>query len=388
MRPVGHCGRWSLLALGTSVASFAERAGRGAVQAIRSSTYAQVVRRLSERDASATLAFVSELKELDEPLPFPPRLLAGLQKLIPTDQVGYSELDPAHRASILQVWHSADGEDRVSWGDEGGPWELWWRLRDTHPLCGYRTASGDWTTARKVSDFATLRDFRRTPIYDAFYRGVGGGVSDHPPVDHWLDVGLPAAPTRTRVFIFVRDRGADFDERDRLVADLLQPHLAARADAADTALRAAAALAAVEQGTGDDTHPVVLCSHNGMIEFASPAARARLELYLGTENGRIPTAILRGRELLLEHAEGRLHSRIAKTGDLHILMLDEHDTRLETLTTREREILEHVALGKQNDEIALQLGLASATVAKHLEHVYRKLGVPNRTAAAARLDNH
>jgi DNA-binding NarL/FixJ family response regulator len=69
-------------------------------------------------------------------------------------------------------------------------------------------------------------------------------------------------------------------------------------------------------------------------------------------------------------------------------MLDEHDTRLETLTTREREILEHVALGKQNDEIALQLGLASATVAKHLEHVYRKLGVPNRTAAAARLDNH
>jgi DNA-binding NarL/FixJ family response regulator len=67
-------------------------------------------------------------------------------------------------------------------------------------------------------------------------------------------------------------------------------------------------------------------------------------------------------------------------------MLDEHDTRLETLTTREREILERVALGKQNDEIALQLGLAPATVAKHLERIYRKLAVPNRTAAAALLD--
>jgi hypothetical protein len=30
------------------------------------------VRRLAEHDASALLAFVSELKELDEPLPFPP----------------------------------------------------------------------------------------------------------------------------------------------------------------------------------------------------------------------------------------------------------------------------------------------------------------------------
>jgi DNA-binding CsgD family transcriptional regulator len=37
--------------------------------------------------------------------------------------------------------------------------------------------------------------------------------------------------------------------------------------------------------------------------------------------------------------------------------------------------------------IALELGIALATVAKHLEHVYRKLGVPNRTAAAALLDH-
>jgi DNA-binding CsgD family transcriptional regulator len=67
-------------------------------------------------------------------------------------------------------------------------------------------------------------------------------------------------------------------------------------------------------------------------------------------------------------------------------MLDEHDTRLETLTTRDRGVLEHVPLGKQNDVIALQLGLTPATVAKHLEHIYRKLAVPNRTAAAALLD--
>jgi DNA-binding CsgD family transcriptional regulator len=337
------------------------------------------VRRLSERDASATLALVSELKELDEPLPFPPLLLAWLGKLIASDEVTYSELDPVARGSIVQVnWRNGDGEDEITWGNDGSASSnLWWRVRATHPVCGYRTASGDWTKARKVSDFVTLREFRRTPIYDAFYRGV---------LDHWLDVGLAAAPTRTRVFIFDRRKRPDFDERDRLVADLLQPHLAARAEVAETALRGAAALAAVEEGTSDEAGRVVLCARQGVIEFASPSSRALLERYLGIENGRVPLAVLRRRKLRLAHAGRRLHVRIAQAGGLHVLMLDERDTRIEKLTTRELQILEHVALGKENDEIALELGLASATVAKHLEHVYRKLGVPNRTAAAACLE--
>jgi DNA-binding NarL/FixJ family response regulator len=338
------------------------------------------VRRLSERDASAALAFVSELKELDDPLPFPPRLLAELQKLIPSDRVGYSELDPVERGSILQVWYEAGGEDGVIWGnpESSAGWrELWWRLRDTHPLCGYRTASGDWTVARKVSDFANLREFRRTPIYDAFYRGR---------IDHWLDVGLAAAPAKTRVFIFERHRRSDFDERDRLVADLLQPHLAARAEAAEAASRGTAALAAVEDGASDEARRVVLCSGNGVIEFASPSSRALLERYLGIQAGRVPAAALGRRELLLAQGDRRLHVRIARTGSLYTLMLDERNIRIERLTARERQILERVAVGKENDEIALELGIASATVAKHLEHAYRKLAVPNRTAAAALIE--
>ena len=336
------------------------------------------MRRLSERDASAALAFVSELKELDEPLPFAPSLIARLQQLIASDGAGYSELDPVKQGSILQVWRNADGEEGVAWGDDDlqpGD-DLWWRLRHTHPVCGYRAASGEWTSARKVSDFVTLREFRRTPIYDAFYRGA---------IDHWLDVGLPPEPTRTRVFIFVRHDRADFDERDCLLADLLQPHLAARAEAAETALRGAAALAAVEDGVCDEARRVVLCSGKGLIEFASPSSRELLARYLGIENGRVPAAVLGRRELLVSHTDRRLHVRIAQTGGLNVLMLDERDTRIEKLTAREREILEQAALGKENDEIALDLGVASATVAKHLERVYRKLGVPNRTAAAALL---
>jgi DNA-binding NarL/FixJ family response regulator len=69
-------------------------------------------------------------------------------------------------------------------------------------------------------------------------------------------------------------------------------------------------------------------------------------------------------------------------------MLEERDTRIEKLTRRERQVLEQLALGQANDAIALELRIAPATVAKHLEHAYRKLGVQNRTAAAALLDRN
>jgi DNA-binding CsgD family transcriptional regulator len=67
---------------------------------------------------------------------------------------------------------------------------------------------------------------------------------------------------------------------------------------------------------------------------------------------------------------------------------DARQTRAEygqTLTDRETEILEWVARGKTNREIASILSVSHHTVRKHLEHAYEKLGVHTRTAAIARL---
>jgi DNA-binding NarL/FixJ family response regulator len=52
------------------------------------------------------------------------------------------------------------------------------------------------------------------------------------------------------------------------------------------------------------------------------------------------------------------------------------------LSVRERDVLSLVAEGKTNAEVGLQLHVSTRTVAKHLEHVYEKLGVHTRTAAA------
>ena len=53
------------------------------------------------------------------------------------------------------------------------------------------------------------------------------------------------------------------------------------------------------------------------------------------------------------------------------------------LSRREADVLALVAEGKRNAEIAQLLFVSSRTVKKHLEGVYRKLGVHTRTAAAA-----
>jgi DNA-binding CsgD family transcriptional regulator len=55
------------------------------------------------------------------------------------------------------------------------------------------------------------------------------------------------------------------------------------------------------------------------------------------------------------------------------------------LTPRESEILRWVATGRTNGAIADLLGVGAATVKTHLEHIFHKLGVSNRAAAAAAL---
>ncbi len=54
------------------------------------------------------------------------------------------------------------------------------------------------------------------------------------------------------------------------------------------------------------------------------------------------------------------------------------------LTAREAEVLLWLARGKTNRDIGQILGTSPRTVNKHLEQVYKKLSVENRTAAAAK----
>jgi DNA-binding NarL/FixJ family response regulator len=51
------------------------------------------------------------------------------------------------------------------------------------------------------------------------------------------------------------------------------------------------------------------------------------------------------------------------------------------LSDREFQIMELVSVGKFNKEIAYELEIKPDTIAKHLQHIFQKLGVQNRTEA-------
>ena len=85
--------------------------------------------------------------------------------------------------------------------------------------------------------------------------------------------------------------------------------------------------------------------------------------------------------LLAREARAELHRRIDATVDARTNGDPPHPWG--PLTPREREIVHLVGLGRTNAQIAAELWVTPATVKKHLENVYEKLGVGNRAAAAS-----
>jgi DNA-binding NarL/FixJ family response regulator len=55
-----------------------------------------------------------------------------------------------------------------------------------------------------------------------------------------------------------------------------------------------------------------------------------------------------------------------------------------TLTDREESVLALIAQGKSNAQVSVTLGLSENTIKFHVRNLFSKLGVTNRTEAAAK----
>jgi len=86
-------------------------------------------------------------------------------------------------------------------------------------------------------------------------------------------------------------------------------------------------------------------------------------------------AVAAGRSLLDPDVTGKVLERIRKGRD--------EDPALASLTDQERKVLEHLAEGKMNREIAEILFLSEKTVKNYVSRVLDKLGLSRRAEAAA-----
>lgn len=128
-------------------------------------------------------------------------------------------------------------------------------------------------------------------------------------------------------------------------------------------------------------HYQIVDSQHGIHDMVSVFLVTRpgtlVVFHAGSRSGNFDPAVLEPARRFAQVIHGLLMHRggfVAKSED-----------RLARLTPREREVLKLVAEGAKNAAIAAGLGISPQTVRKHLENIFAKLCVDNRTAAAAML---
>jgi DNA-binding CsgD family transcriptional regulator len=331
---------------------------------------------LRERDVRGALEFVRAAGAVTGPDPFPVELLSLLRQVVPSQAISWHEWSVEgmqHRQTISSNAPALTAE----------VWEGYAQFRHQDPLpggCEGAPAPPPRLVGRtlKHSDFVSDRAFRRLDLYAYVCRPL--------EIDHVMKLFLPVADGVARCLVLDRT-GTDFSERDRSVVDLLQPHLV-QLEQAGRLRRIAETLA----GAPDSRRAVVLLNRAGRIELVTADASRLLSRYgLRPRGTRLPHVVAEWVDVRREpgtlRVEGggrRLAVGSVEEDGRRVLILSEELTGTAALTPREREVLALVSEGRSNGQIAASLCIASGTVRKHLENVYAKLGVTNRTAAVAR----
>jgi DNA-binding CsgD family transcriptional regulator len=273
------------------------------------------------------------------------------------------------------------------------------RLLEEHPITSYflRNPQG---SAKRLSDFLSSRQLHDSAIYSEFYR--------IPRVEHVLAAHIATRPGAQMLVALCR-RARDFTDGDRLLLDLIDPHLAQAYRNAEQQEELRTEMELLRRSMDQLEHAIVLARTDGSIRLQTTEARRLMQRYFGDSRrdaDRLPPllrswlrqseALANGtppataRPFVAERGEARLFVR-RLTCDWPALLIFEENLarpRPESLrklgiTSREAEVLSWAAAGKSDADIAQILRISFRTVKKHLEHVYTKLGVENRTAAAA-----
>lgn len=342
--------------------------------------------RLATRDLRAILDFTLDARAFARLESFRTGILAGINDLIPCDMVGYNEVDTAEGTLVVFYDRSIPEYDEIA--------RIFPSVMHQHPMVATADA-GDGRTY-KLSDFFTTREFHRLELYQDMYRLVGAEEQMAFSILGEVIVGIA-----------LNRQSRSFTERDRTILELVRPHLAQAYGEVREREAAAALIEALEAGLEERAGAMIVLGAGGSVVHAGEPARELLSAYLGPPAGGgspLPAELLdwlashdpdrHPQPLRVEGPRGFLTVRLLalSASDGHrALLLEERRPRPPGiaalmafgLTRRQAEVLRLMAMGKDNDEIARSLFVSPATVRKHVEHIYRRLGVSSRAAAVA-----
>jgi DNA-binding CsgD family transcriptional regulator len=335
---------------------------------------------MSPLNAGSLTVFSKALLELYSPQggSYSERMLATFRALFPTDINSYNEFGPDRALILLDPEPLPDAL-----------FETFQAHRDEHANLRHLMEVSNESAVR-FSDFYTQAEWRRTGLYNEFFAPLR--------LTCQMAGGFTMGEGTIIAYALNRQRH-DFTEEERTLLNLLRPHLIQAWQQSEAWVRAQRTLGGVA---------ALHCSEAGHILFSTPQADALLARYFSARPlGRLPEPVQRWlrqgmdrrqsqsvcavEPFIVERPAGRLIVRLgpAALGE-HELTLEEKRVakdpaalRALGLTPREAQVLFWVAQGKTTPEIATILESAARTVTKHLEHIYAKLGVETRTAAAA-----
>lgn len=334
--------------------------------------------RLSRRDLESVLTFVDEANSIPDLESFRSEILPGLRELVACDFIGYNEVDAGGDGSIVVGYPEPLDETSEALG----------RLAHEHPLI-VLCSSGDLRT-HKISDFMTSREFHRLEIYDEIFSRIGA--------EDQIAFGLPGEAV---IGIAMNRPRRDFSERDRTLLDLLRPHLARAHARLVEQERNERLFEILEWGLTRENAAVISLDGDLNIEETSKGAPELLASWFpedppGSLPGRIAAWLSssagdRSAELKVEGEDGQLTVTTGQALDAGgpLLALEARPVatveRLQAigLTRRQAEVLRLAALGRDTDEVAREMVISPATVRKHFENVYGRLGVNDRESAIA-----
>lgn len=156
--------------------------------------------------SDAALALYSPDLRLES---FPEQAFRFLSKLTGVEQINYANLDP--KAGTLDAATSCMTPDWAT-GVEGFGRHMW-----KYPMTNFDPTVNDGKPFFST-DFVTVRQFRDLDIYTECFKLLG--------MDHHGAVHVPTDDGRLLWFGLERQGPVQFDERDRLMLTLAQPHLA------------------------------------------------------------------------------------------------------------------------------------------------------------------